>query len=111
MVARVQAKMVPVVPTCRAVTEDRTAANCRWTQSASQGRHRIDRYHDIVSAWIGTSVGCQGVYIRYCNWATVELTNTSAGSPLPDVGPTGVIPVTVARVHAKVVPVVPLVGV
>jgi len=43
--------------------------------------------------------------------AVLVFTNVSAGSPVPDVGPAGVIFVTVALVHGKVAPAVALVGV
>ncbi len=43
--------------------------------------------------------------------AAVVLVSVSFGLPLPEVGPTGVIPATVARVQLKVVPPVALVGV
>ena len=43
--------------------------------------------------------------------AVVVFTRTSFGLPLPEVGPTGVIPATVARVQLNVVPPVRLVGV
>jgi len=48
---------------------------------------------------------------RTVNGVAVVLVSVSFGSPVPDVGPTGVIPATVARVHPKLVPAVPLVGV
>ena len=43
--------------------------------------------------------------------AVVVLVRLSFGLSVPDVGPAGVIPATVARVHPKLVPAVPLVGV
>ena len=41
---------------------------------------------------------------------TVVFVSVSFGLPVPEVGPAGVIPATVALVHPKLVPVVPLVG-
>ena len=43
--------------------------------------------------------------------AVVVFVSVSLGLSVPDVGPAGVIPATVARVHPKLVPAVPLVGV
>ena len=47
---------------------------------------------------------------RTVNGDTVVFVSVSFGLPVPDVGPTGVIPATIARVHPKLVPAVPLVG-
>ena len=43
--------------------------------------------------------------------AAVVFVNVSFGLSLPEVGPAGVMPATLALVHPKLVPAVPLVGV
>ena len=43
--------------------------------------------------------------------AVVVFVSVSLGLSVPDVGPAGVMPATLARVHPKLVPAVALVGV
>jgi len=52
---------------------------------------------------------CVYTYVTFTGLALV-LVNVSLGSFVPLVGPAGVMPLTTARLHPKIVPVVLLVG-